>query len=131
VRLRLAAAATLLAALALVPAAHAATGELRVVQVNVGNSNIPACNDQVFKLCLRPVERRGAASLQALKPDLVSFQEILPPAICAQAPSTNPATCARRRSTRRRRSPGCSARATSSAATSASAGTAWRRGAVA
>jgi endonuclease/exonuclease/phosphatase family metal-dependent hydrolase len=77
----------------LVPASARAQGdgrELRVVQANVGNSNVLGCNDQVFKLCLRPVEERGAAALRALDPDLVTFQEILPAAICAQAPSPNP-----------------------------------------
>lgn len=78
-----------LAAISL-PAAPAQGRELRVVQANVGNSNVLGCNDQVFKLCLRPVEQRGAEALQALRPDLVSFQEILPPDLCRRAPSPNP-----------------------------------------
>ena len=75
-------------ALALAPAARAE--KLAVVQANVGNVNVPGCADQVFKLCLRPVEERATEALKALRPDLVGFQEILPPELCTQAPSTNP-----------------------------------------
>lgn len=78
----------LLLALALAPAARAA--ELRVVQSNVGNVNVPGCNDQVFKLCLRPVEERAAAALRALGADVAGFEEILPPDLCERAPSPNP-----------------------------------------
>jgi endonuclease/exonuclease/phosphatase family metal-dependent hydrolase len=74
--------------LALAPAAGAR--ELAVVQTNVGNVNVPGCNEQVFKLCLRPVEERASDALKALRPDLVGFEEILPPDLCARAPSANP-----------------------------------------
>ena len=80
----------LITAMALPAAASAQGRELRVVQANVGNSNVVGCSDQVFKLCLRPVEQRGADALRALRPDLVSFQEILPPDLCRRASSTNP-----------------------------------------
>jgi endonuclease/exonuclease/phosphatase family metal-dependent hydrolase len=76
--------------------------ELVVVQANVGNVNLN-CNDQVFKLCLRPVEQRAAAALRELSPDVVAFQEILPVDpfdLCAEAPSPNPANlCAAPRAT--------------------------------
>lgn len=64
--------------------------ELHVVQSNVGNINVPGCGEQVYKLCLRPVEERAAGELRAFRPDLVAFQEILPPDLCERAPSTNP-----------------------------------------
>ena len=89
-RLRLGTFLAVITALAAPTGASAQGGELRVVQANVGNSNVLGCNDQVFKLCLRPVEQRGADALRDLRPDLVSFQEILPPDLCARAPSPNP-----------------------------------------
>lgn len=64
--------------------------EIVAVQANVGNINVSGCSDQVYKLCLRPVERRSAAAFAELKPDVVSFQEILPPDLCERAPSSNP-----------------------------------------
>jgi endonuclease/exonuclease/phosphatase family metal-dependent hydrolase len=81
----------LLAAGALAGAPAAEARVITVVQANVGNVNVPACNDQVFKLCLREVERRAGVVLRALRPDVVAFQEILPPALCAQRPSPNSA----------------------------------------
>lgn len=72
----------------LAPAAQART--LTVVQSNVGNINVIACRDQVYKLCLRPVEQRAAKALRALHPDIVGFEEILPPKICAASPSPSP-----------------------------------------
>ncbi len=86
--------ALILCSLILTATAGAADArELVVVQANVGNVNLN-CNDQVFKLCLRPVERRAATALRELSPDLVAFQEILPVDpfdLCAEAPSRNPA----------------------------------------
>lgn len=86
----------LLAAAAVAPAtaraSTAAPAELRVVLANVGNVNVPGCADQVFKLCLRPVEARAASALRALRPDLAGLIEVLPPDVCAQAPSSNPAS---------------------------------------
>ena len=73
---------------AFAPAAQAA--ELHVVQSNVGNVNVPGCGDQVYKLCQRPVEERAAEALRDLAPDLVGFEEILPPDLCERAPSENP-----------------------------------------
>ena len=88
-RLPLTATALVVLFAAALPAAAAAQGrEIRVVQANVGNSNVPGCQDQVFKLCLRPVEQRATDALRALRPDVVSFQEILPPDVCT--PSPNP-----------------------------------------
>lgn len=81
-------AATVGCALAVVPAPASAARDLLVVQANVGNVNVPACNDQVFKLCQRLVEQRGAAALRALNPDIVGFEEILPAALCDRAPSS-------------------------------------------
>lgn len=77
-------------ALVLAAASPASARTLTVVQSNVGNINVLACNDQVYKLCLRPVEQRAAKALRALHPDIVGFEEILPPKICAAAPSPNP-----------------------------------------
>jgi hypothetical protein len=71
-------------------AAPATAAELRVVQANVGNVNVPGCQQQVYKLCLRPVEVRAVKALRDLRPDLVGFEEILPPDLCRRAPSTNP-----------------------------------------
>ena len=82
------AAAVALALLAL--PAGAGARELVVVQANVGNVNVSGCGDQVYKLCLKPVERRGAQALRAIDPDVVAFEEILPPKLCQTAPSTNP-----------------------------------------
>ena len=79
---------TLVAAAALPTGARAE--ELLVVQANVGNVNVSACLSQVFKLCQRPVERRATAAFAELRPDLVAFQEILPPDLCQRAPSSNP-----------------------------------------
>lgn len=87
-----AAVAVLVAALA--PAGAAAASpprELRVVLANVGNVNVPGCADQVFKLCLRPVEARAAAALRALRPDVSGLIEVLPADLCDRAPSSNPA----------------------------------------
>lgn len=84
------------------PATVAEARELVVVQANVGNVNLN-CNDQVFKLCLRPVEQRATTALRALSPDIVAFEEILPVDprdLCAEAPSPNPANlCSAARAT--------------------------------
>ena len=64
---------------------------LTVVLANIGNVNVPACNDQAFKLCQRPVEQRAAQAFQALRPDVTALIEVLPPDLCQRAPSANPA----------------------------------------
>ena len=58
-------------------AAVVAAASLTVVQANVGNIN-GACAEQRFKLCQAPVEARAAKALQAIEPDVVAFEEILP-----------------------------------------------------
>ena len=63
---------------------------LTVVLANIGNVNVPGCNDQVFKLCQRPVEERATVALRALDPDITGLIEVLPPDLCTRAPSTNP-----------------------------------------
>ena len=78
------------ALLACAAPAAAASHDLVVVQANVGNINVSGCNDQVFKLCLRPVEARAQKAFAGLKADLVAFEEILPPDLCQRAPSSNP-----------------------------------------
>lgn len=87
-RLRIALPTALAVLVAAVPAATAR--ELVVVQANVGNVNVPGCGQHVFKLCQRPVEERAAEALRALDPDVVAFEEILPPELCEQTPSLNP-----------------------------------------
>lgn len=82
-------AVALWAALAVAGADAARARKLVAVQANVGNINL-SCEEQVFKLCLRPVEERATAALQELHPDVVGFEEILPPELCTDAPSTNP-----------------------------------------
>ena len=68
----------------------ATAATLTVVLANVGNVNVPGCQDQVFKLCQRPVEERAAGELRKLAPDLTGLIEILPPSVCERAPSSNP-----------------------------------------
>jgi hypothetical protein len=75
---------------AVVPAGQSLARPIVAVQANVGNINIGGCRVQVYKLCLRPVERRAAAALRALHPDVVGFEEILPPATCREHPATAP-----------------------------------------
>lgn len=75
--------------LCLAPAA-AVADDLTAVQANVGNINAPGCQDQAFRLCQRPVERRAGAALRGLGADIVGFEEILPPELCLRAPSSNP-----------------------------------------
>jgi hypothetical protein len=77
-------------ALALVLAPAAAADGLTVAQANIGNSNAPGCQAQAFKLCQVPVERRAGAALRSLHPDLVGFQQVLPPELCLRAPSESP-----------------------------------------
>src|SRR3954453_16726173 len=77
-------------ALPLLLAPGAAADGLTVVQANVGNSNVPGCQDQAFKLCQVPVERRTGAALRGLRPDLVGLEQLLPPELCLRAPSANP-----------------------------------------
>src|SRR3954471_9571204 len=76
-------------ALALLLAPGAAADGLTVVQANVGNSNVPGCQDQAFKLCQVPVEGRAGAALRGLRPDLVGLEQVLPPELCLRAPSAN------------------------------------------
>jgi endonuclease/exonuclease/phosphatase family metal-dependent hydrolase len=54
---------------------------LTILTVNVGNT-APWCWPYVVKLCRKDVEARIARNLQALRPDLVAIQEILPPWLC-------------------------------------------------
>jgi len=63
---------------------------ITVVLANVGNVNVPACQDQVFKLCQRPVEARATEAFAALRPDVTGLIEVLPADLCARAPSTMP-----------------------------------------
>ena len=86
---RLAIGLALIGAAAL-PATARAEEELVVVQANVGNVNVAGCSEQVYKLCLRPVEQRARQAFADLKPDVVAFQEILPDDLCQRAPSRNP-----------------------------------------
>src|SRR3954447_3128486 len=51
---------------AVVPAGQSLARPVVAVQANVGNINVGGCRVQVYKLCLRPVERRAAAALRAL-----------------------------------------------------------------
>ena len=80
--------AVLALAFALVPSATA--DELTVVQADVGNANVPGCQDQGFKLCQGPVERRAGTALRGLRADLVGLEQVLPPELCLRAPSANP-----------------------------------------
>ena len=79
-----------LAFLGSAPSADAQERELVVVQANVGNVNLTACREQVFKLCQRAVEARATTALRGIDPDIVGFQEILPPDLCRRAPSVSP-----------------------------------------
>lgn len=63
---------------------------ITVVLANVGNVNVPACQDQVFKLCQRPVEARAAEAFAALRPDVTGLIEVLPDDLCGRAPSNVP-----------------------------------------
>lgn len=54
---------------------------LTVLTVNVGNT-APWCWPYVVKLCRKDVETRIAQNLQALRPELVAIQEVLPPWLC-------------------------------------------------
>src|SRR3954471_9049064 len=73
-------------ALGLFLAPAAAADDFTVVQANVGNLNVPGCQDQVFRLCQRPVERRVTQALHAIRPDLAALEEVLPPEVCVRAP---------------------------------------------
>jgi hypothetical protein len=52
-----------------------------LLSVNVGNTS-PWCWPYVVKLCRRDVEERLARNIQALRPDLIAIQEVLPPWLC-------------------------------------------------
>jgi endonuclease/exonuclease/phosphatase family metal-dependent hydrolase len=52
-----------------------------LLSVNVGNT-APWCWPYVVKLCRRDVEERLARNIQALRPDLIAIQEVLPPWLC-------------------------------------------------
>jgi endonuclease/exonuclease/phosphatase family metal-dependent hydrolase len=56
-------------------------GSFSLLSVNVGNT-APWCWPYVVKLCRRDVEERLARNIQALRPDLVAIQEVLPPWLC-------------------------------------------------
>lgn len=64
---------------------QAASGStFTLLQANLGNVD-PLCSLQArSKLCRQDVENRLAQAIQALKPDLVSLQEVLPDWICRQ-----------------------------------------------
>lgn len=62
---------------------------LTVLTVNVGNTS-PLCWPYFVKLCRRAVETRIARNLQAVNPDLVAIQEILPPWMCENRRFTPP-----------------------------------------
>jgi hypothetical protein len=51
------------------------------LSANVGNTS-PLCWPYVVKLCRRDVEQRLARKIQALRPDVVALQEVLPPWLC-------------------------------------------------
>jgi hypothetical protein len=77
-------------ALALVLAPAAAADGFTVVQANVGNANVPGCQDQGFKLCQTPVEGRAGAALRGMGADVVGLEQVLPPELCLASPSINP-----------------------------------------
>ena len=52
-----------------------------VLTVNVGNSD-PRCLPVLLKLCRNDVEKRLAENIQKLAPDVIAFQETLPPDKC-------------------------------------------------
>ncbi len=52
-----------------------------LLSANVGNT-APWCWPYMVKLCRRDVEERLARNIQALCPDLVAIQEVLPPWLC-------------------------------------------------
>ena len=52
-----------------------------MLSANVGNTS-PLCWPYVVKLCRRDVEERLSRNIQALHPDLVAIQEVLPPWLC-------------------------------------------------
>jgi hypothetical protein len=57
---------------------------------NVGNVS-PHCAEQAFSLCLLPVERRVAAGLADVSPDVVALIEVLPAELCDGITPRNPA----------------------------------------
>ena len=52
-----------------------------LLSVNVGNT-APWCWPYVVKLCRRDIEERLGRNIQALRPDLIAIQEVLPPWLC-------------------------------------------------
>lgn len=69
--------------------ASSTTRRLKVLTANVGNSSL-GCTAYGYKLCYKDVEKRIAHALTLLEPDLVAFQELLPPERCASVPKDDP-----------------------------------------
>jgi hypothetical protein len=62
-----------------------------LLTANVGNSD-PLCLPYYLKLCRKDVETRVAANIQALQPDVVAIQEIMPDYLCERYSVAIPGT---------------------------------------